>query len=168
MSSTSKTVSLDLQTPGIWLNKGNAVDFFVTQEIYESSFDNSQHLISKPSSRKWIPLFVLREMSMNFRRLLTKDLLCSVAEVLALLGIRQLRADRLLSECKLHTVQSLDDLSQKVCFSLPTRERFYHSLHPFGNHSWCSQSDWPWVLWFIHESHDSVSKSHLFFQPMRM
>lgn len=168
MSSTSKTVSLDLQTPGIWLNKGNAVDFFVTQEIYESSFDNNQHLISKPSSRKWIPLFVLREMSMNFRRLLTKDLLCSVAEVLALLGIRQLRADRLLSECKLHTVQSLDDLSQKVCFSLPTRERFYHSLHPFGNHSWCSQSDWPWVLWFIHESHDSVSKSHLFFQPMRM
>lgn len=36
------------------------------------------------------------------------------AEVLALLGIRQLRADRLLSECKLHTVQSLDNLSQKL------------------------------------------------------
>ena len=29
MSNTSKTVSLDLQTPGIWLNKGNAVDFFM-------------------------------------------------------------------------------------------------------------------------------------------
>ena len=150
MSNTSKTVSLDLQTPGIWLNKGNAVDFFyVTQENNESSFDNSQHLFSKPSSRKWIPLFVLREMLMNFRRLLTKDLFSSVAEVLALLGIRQLRADRLLSECKLHTVQSLDDLSQKVCCSLPTRELFYHSLHPVGNHSWSLQSDWPWVMWFI-------------------
>ena len=67
---------------------------------------------------------------MNFRRLLTKDLFCSVAEVLALLGIRQLRADRLLSECKLHTVQSLDDLSQKVCFSLPTHELFtIHYIH---------------------------------------
>ena len=62
MSNTSKTVSLDLQTPGIWLNKGNAVDFFyVTQEINESSFDDSQHLFSKPSSRnEFLCLFCVR------------------------------------------------------------------------------------------------------------
>ena len=31
--------------------------------------------------------------------------------------------------------------------------RFPSLLHPFGNHRWSLQSDWPWVMWFIHESH---------------